>query len=147
MAITIRPLQRDDETDWRRLWAGYIDFYKAVLSPRISDGTWARLMADDPGFFALVAEIDGQVAGFSHCVVHPGTWSLAPVCYLQDLYTDPGFRAQGVGRTLIEAVLERGRNAGWMRVYWRTADDNTAAQSVYDRVAKRTAWLTYEHNF
>ena len=29
-------------------------------------------------------------------------------------------------------------------VAWITADDNATAQQLYDRIAKRTSWVTYE---
>jgi hypothetical protein len=37
-----------------------------------------------------------------------------------------------------------GRTRGWTMIRWRTADNNYRARGVYDRVATRSMWLTYE---
>jgi GNAT superfamily N-acetyltransferase len=66
------------------------------------------------------------------------------VCYLEDLFVDPVARRSGVGRALIEALAAEGRQAGWRRIYWRTAADNATAQALYDRLARRSGWVTYE---
>ena len=141
----IRPLQPADERDWRRLWAGYLEFYRRALSPETTEATWRALVAEDrPEMMGRVAEVEGRVVGLLNAVIHPNTWSAAPVCYLEDLYVDAEFRGRGIGRALIEGLAQEGRRAGWRRIYWRTADDNFTAQLLYDRVARRSRWVTYE---
>jgi len=143
--VLIRPLEAADEAAWRRLWAGYLTFYRRVLDPEITVATWRRLL--DPvgsDMFGRVAVLDATVVGILHAVIHPNTWSIAAVCYLEDLYVDAGVRGRGVGRALIEALAAEGRAAGWLRIYWRTASDNATAHALYDKLARRTAWVTYE---
>ena len=36
------------------------------------------------------------------------------------------------------------RERGWAIIRWTTADDNYRARSVYDKVATRTTWITYD---
>ena len=43
----IRPLQASDEPEWRRLWAGYLAFYRQALSREATEATWQALI--DPG--------------------------------------------------------------------------------------------------
>jgi hypothetical protein len=45
---------------------------------------------------------------------------------------------------LIEAMTKLGRGRGWTLIRWRTADDNYRARGVYDRLATRTMWITYQ---
>jgi ribosomal protein S18 acetylase RimI-like enzyme len=66
------------------------------------------------------------------------------VCYLEDLFVEPDFRGRGIGGALIVGLAEEGRQAGWRRIYWRTASDNARAQRLYDRLARRSGWITYE---
>jgi GNAT superfamily N-acetyltransferase len=141
----IRPLEPADERDWRRLWAGYLEFYRQAPSQETTEATWRALIAEArPEMIGRVAEVDGGVVGMLNAVIHPNTWSVAPVCYLEDLYVDAERRGRGIGRALILSLAEEGRRVGWRRIYWRTADDNFTAQLLYDRVARRSRWVTYE---
>ena len=66
----------------------------------------------DPGspVSAIVAERDGLVIGMANYIIHDNTATLTPVCYLQDLFVDPGERAHGVGKQWIDwLVAEMGR--------------------------------------
>lgn len=142
--LTIRPFQPRDRAAWDEMWAGYLRFYETELSPETSENTWVRFVAAAPGLIGLIAEGGDGPLGFAHAIVHPGTWSPKPVCYLEDLYVNEAARGQGAGRALIEALAEKGRAEGWLRLYWQTARDNNTAQRLYDNVATRTDWLRYE---
>ncbi len=146
MSVTIRDLRPADEDRWRELWQGYCDFYEKALPDEVTDATWRRLLDEkETDMFSLMAcDGDGLVVGMVNCVLHPVTWSQAPVCYLEDLFVDPAARKLGAGGALIEAVRERGRTRNWNRVYWKTKSDNATARSLYDKVADGTDWITYE---
>lgn len=90
-----------------------------------------------------VAELDGNVIGFSVSVVHDGTWSISPVCYLEDLFVDPAARGSGVGHALIQDLVDLGRARGWSRLYWHTPADNTVARRLYDRFVKVDDFVRY----
>ena len=143
--LAVRPLAAADRPAWQELWAGYLEFYGVALSADVTETTWRRLI--DPGradMIARVAEMDGRVAGILHAIIHSNTWSAAPVCYLEDLFVASDRRGRGVGGALIAGLAEEGRRAPWCRIYWRTASDNTTAQRLYERLARRSGWLTYE---
>jgi len=141
----VRPLAGADLSAWQELWAGYLEFYGVALSADVTETTWRRLI--DPcraDMIARVAEIDGCVVGILHAIIHPNTWSAAPVCYLEDLFVASDRRGRGVGRALIAGLAEEGRRVPWFRIYWRTASDNATAQRLYERLARRSGWVTYE---
>lgn len=140
----IRPLQPSDESDWRRLWTGYLQFYKTEVPEAVYASTFQRLLGDDPrDFNALVAEADGQLLGLTHYLFHRHAWRIEEVCYLQDLYVAPEGRGLGLGRALIEAVYARADAAGAPAVYWLTQDFNTEARQLYDRIAKVSPFIRY----
>ena len=81
--------------------------------------------------------------GFSHSLLHEGTWVLAPICYLEDLYVDPSARGRGVGRALIADLVDMARTQGWSRLYWHTRRGNEAARRVYDGFVKADDFVRY----
>ncbi len=145
MAVSIREIKEQDKPRWLELWFGYCTFYEAKVHREVTEETWRRVLnSDRDDMFSLVAELDGEVVGFVNCVVHANTWSTKPVCYLEDLFVDPAVRGQGAGRALIEGVFAKAKADDLLRVYWRTHDDNATAQALYDKIADKTKWVTYE---
>lgn len=141
--LTIRPLEARDRAAWDGMWAGYLAFYKTELWPEVSDDTFQRVLSGVLIGIVAVDENDAPL-GFAHALLHQGTWSPKLLCYLEDLYVREEARGRGVGRALIEALADRGRNEGWLRLYWQTARDNETAQKLYDKLAARTDWLRYD---
>lgn len=141
--LTIRPIEARDRAEWEIMWAGYLAFYETTLAPEISEDAFARIVSRD--LIGLIAEdADARPVGFAHALLHQGTWSPKPVCYLEDLFVREDARGAGVGRALIEALAARGRSEDWLRLYWQTSRSNRAAQKLYDNLAHRTDWLRYD---
>lgn len=106
---------------------------------------WARFFDAAEPVHALVAESDGQLVGLVHYLYHRSTTRLDPVCYLQDLFTAPTQRKQGVGKALIAAVYAQAAADGACRVYWQTQVTNTAGRALYDQVAEHQGFIVYSH--
>jgi GNAT superfamily N-acetyltransferase len=140
----VRSLTRADEPQWRRLWSAYLAFYETEASEEVYLTTFARLLSDDEPQFGLIAEVDGQPVGFVHYLFHRHNWKIEDVCYLQDLYADPGHRGQGVGRALIEAVYAAADARGAPAVYWMTQTFNATARKLYDRIGEATPFIKYQ---
>lgn len=142
MSVAVRQLRAADEARWRVLWRGYLDFYKTDIPEDVTAETFARLL-DDKRYFVRLAESDGEVIGFVHCVFHPATWSKTDYCYLEDLYVAPEARGLGAGRALIEAVYDECDTQNAARVYWLTHKDNTVARKLYDKLATLSDFVQY----
>jgi len=76
-----------------------------------------------------VAEVDGQVVG----TVGAGTGEFEGAAALTALWVDPGFRSQGVGTALVEAVTDWARNQGFSQVLLWVTEMNHKAQTLYER--------------
>ncbi len=114
-----------------------------MLPSQITQTTWSRFFDEHEPVHALVAESAGKLLGLAHHLFHRSTIQIAPVCYLQDLFTVEAARGTGVGRALIEAVYEQARMAGAERVYWQTRETNQVAMRLYDQVAERSDFVVY----
>lgn len=142
--LNTRPIRPSDETEWRRLWTGYLDFYETKVSEDVYRTAFKRLLGDDPqDHLGLIAERDGKPVGLVHYLFHRHLWKIENVCYLQDLYADPEARGQGVGRALIEAVYKAADAAGAPSVYWLTQTFNDEARRLYDRIGTLTPFIRY----
>lgn len=139
----IRSIQPTDEPTWRLLWRGYCDFYRVTLPDAVTQRTWNRILSPDSSVMCIVAEVQGQVCGFAHCVVHENTWETQPVCYLEDLFVRGDTRGQGVGRALIEWLRNAMRAEGWARLYWMTQEKDNAARHLYDQFAQADGFVRY----
>jgi GNAT superfamily N-acetyltransferase len=140
--ISIGKLEARDRAEWQELFAGYHAFYGRPDWPQESyDEAWDRIGQDDQ-IHALGARADGHLVGIVHFLVHPSTTS-ADVCYLQDLFTAPRARGQGVARALIGEVERWAREQGCARVYWHTQSGNTTARRLYDQVAENRGFIQY----
>jgi GNAT superfamily N-acetyltransferase len=144
MSVIVRPVEQRDADAWRRLFRDYGVFYKTEFDDAQLDHVWGLLTTEGSGVDALVAEVEGAVVGIAHYRSHPDTFSTGNDWYLDDLFTDPAARGTGVASALIEQLKELARATGPGTLRWITAEDNVTAQRVYDRLAKRTTWVTYE---
>jgi GNAT superfamily N-acetyltransferase len=145
--ILIRSLQVADFAQWKPLWDGYNAFYgrkdDTALPDATTQMTWSRFFDAYEPMYALVAEQSGRLLGLVHFLFHRSTISIAPTCYLQDLFTLESARGKGVGRALIQEVYERAKNARCSRVYWLTHETNQTAMKLYDKVAEKSGFVVY----
>jgi len=143
--IRILPLAERHRPDWERLYGAYAAFYKALQTPEMRAKVWSWIMDPAHEVKALVAETpEGRAVGLAH--YRPFARPLAATMggFLDDLFVDPDYRGRRVADALIEAVAAIGREKGWSVIRWITADDNYRGRGVYDRLAVRTMWITYD---
>lgn len=143
--LIIRPAAASDYADWRMMWDGYCAFYDVAMPEEVTQFTWARILDPSVPVHALIARAPGtgEARGMANFVLHDNTWCLTPVCYLEDLYTHPHVRGQGVGKALIDRLTDEGRAKGWARVYWTTRASNTRARRLYDLYAPADDFVRY----
>jgi GNAT superfamily N-acetyltransferase len=145
--ILIRPVQTADFPQWKVLWDGYNAFYGRIdataLPEETTRMTWSRFFDAYEPMHALVTEQAGELVGLVHFIYHRSTISIAPTCYLQDLFTRESARGKGVGRALIDEVYKVAKEAGSARVYWLTHESNEMAMKLYDKVADKSGFIVY----
>jgi ribosomal protein S18 acetylase RimI-like enzyme len=138
-----RPVQADREA-WDRLYAGYAEFYSVAQTPGMRDRVWGWIMDPEHEVEAFVAEGERGLVGLAHFRAFARPLSATTGGFLDDLFVAPEARGSGAAEALIRAVAEVGRERGWSVIRWITAEDNARARKLYDRLARRTPWVTYD---
>lgn len=92
------------------------------------------LFIEKNGAEAVIAEIDGNPAGYALFFKSYSTFLAKPGIYLEDLYVSPKFRSQGIGEAILKnlATLCLERNYG--RLEWSVLDWNERAIKFYRSV-------------
>jgi GNAT superfamily N-acetyltransferase len=144
--FTIARVAASDLDDLLPLMRAYCDFYSVSPSDEQLLGMARGLIADPEreGVQLIARRADGAAAGFASLFWTWDTTEGGRIAVMNDLYVDARGRGNGVGTSLIEACRSEARERGASVLAWKTALDNTRAQSVYDRIgAERAQWLDY----
>ena len=145
MPITIRPVEQKDRAQWNALYQGYAEFYEVTQTDAMRDTVWSWLFDDVHETEGLVAvDHKGTLIGITHFRPFARPLSATTGGFLDDLFVTPASRGSGASRLLIEAVAQIGKQRGWSVIRWITAEDNYRARSLYDKVADKTKWATYD---
>lgn len=144
MSVNVRPIQASDHDEWVELFTAYGVFYETEFTEPQIETVWGWLMDKKHRHNAWVAEVDGELVGFAHLRHHGDTFTGGKAWYLDDLFTAPAARGLGVATKLISALRAYADAHGGGTISWITADDNATAQRVYDKIANRTRWVTYD---
>lgn len=144
MPVIIRAPIAADKPAWENLYKGYAEFYGVTQTPQMRDRVWGWITDPAHDVKCFVAEAEGALIGLTHFRPFFSPLSANVKGFLDDLFVDPATRGSGAAQLLIDAVSAHGRAHGWAVIRWITADDNYRARGVYDRVATRTGWITYD---
>jgi GNAT superfamily N-acetyltransferase len=142
--LNIRPATREDAAiilDLIRALAIYErepDAVTATESDILRDGFGAT-----PKFRCVIAEWDGQAAGFAFWFYNYSTWQGRPGLYLEDLFVKPEFRGKGIGKALLLHLAKVAANENCGRFEWSVLDWNTPAIEFYESLGAKLhrEWL------
>ena len=90
-----------------------------------------HLLFSHPGFYSIVAEADGRLAG-SNCLDERN-----PIAGVGPITVDPAGQNRGVGRQLMESVLARANEAGFKGVRLVQAAFHLRSLSLYAKLGFR----------
>ena len=142
--MLIRRPTEADRPGWDKLYAGYADFYRVTQTQGMRDRVWSWIHDPAHTTEALVAEHDGRLVGLAHFRPFARPLAASVGGYLDDLFVDPSARGSGAADRLIDALNEEAQRRGWTVIRWITAENNFRARAVYERLAERTNWVTYD---
>ena len=145
MTFEIRPVRDGDFFNWLPLFADYGDFYGTPVPDEKALLVWSWLTAGTHGLSAFVAQKDdGSLVGLAHYRTFARPLAGGTGVYLDDLFVAQDERGNGIGTALIGRVKDVAAEQHSGIVRWVTAPDNEEAQVLYDKLAERTSWVTYD---
>lgn len=140
----IRP-SGEHRQAWNDLYAGYASFYRVEQTPDMREVVWGWINDPRGGVECLLAvNAAGEPVGLAHYREFVRPLSASRGCFLDDLFVAPSARGSGAAGRLLQALTDQARERGWSVIRWITADDNYRARGFYDKIARRTPWVTYD---
>lgn len=105
----------------------------------------ARLFGERPPAQAMVAEVNGVVAGYAIYFFNFSTWEAAPGLYLEDVYVRPAWRRRGIASIFLKRLAQIAVERGCRRFEWMCLDWNKPARDFYEKLGARpmTDWVLY----
>jgi len=113
--------------------------YAKALGVDLCFQNFEQELAQLPGEYApprgslLMATVAGDDAGC--CALRAlDSSDYANACEMKRLYVRPQYRGLGLGRKLVEAILDQARQTGFSCLLLDTLDDMEAARALYDEL-------------
>jgi GNAT superfamily N-acetyltransferase len=97
------------------------------------------------GMITLIAEVDGEAAGYAVVYEQYSTFSGLPKLFLEDIFILEQHRGTGAGYLLFREVAAEAARRGCCEMEWQVLTWNQRAIDFYERLgAKRDEeWYTY----
>lgn len=140
--IEITQLRLADAHDLAPLVAAYAQDRKRG-APRRPDEYYAELLLSDRTAEILGARRGGELVGFAIFFDLPDTMTGMRAGQLDELYVDHDVRSQGIGRALVDALAEEGRNRGWTHLRWMVPKKPAASGRLAQTLAEPGGWDSY----
>jgi GNAT superfamily N-acetyltransferase len=128
----VRPARPDDAPLLARMLH---DFNTEFADPSPGPEVLARRVLAFIESGAMVYLLGGGGPdGFAEVSFRPSVWADEPVGYLEELYVVPRRRGEGIGRALMNAVIDLARERGAAGLEVVTGETDTAARALYESV-------------
>ena len=104
-----------------------------------------HLFGPRPYAEVLIAEVDGEPAGFALFFHNYSTFLARPGIYLEDLFVVPARRGLGLGKRLLAALAALAVERGCGRLEWSVLKWNAPAIGFYERLGAvaMNGWQVY----
>ena len=127
----IRAAGVDDAPDVARLLHDFNrEFDEPTPSVAVLGERGARLIAEGEITVLLAGT---PPLGLALIRLRPSIWTGSADAYLEELYVVPNKRGRGIGRALLEAAMDRAREAGAAHIDLNTGETDRAARGLYER--------------
>ncbi len=144
--LKIRPATREDAPVIAGLVRELADYEKLLHEAKATPADFLReLESPNPVIHVLIAEWNGEPAGFALYFFNFSTFVGRPGLYLEDLFVKPALRSHGIGRGLLRALARVARERNCGRMEWAVLDWNEPALRFYQTLGARQMkeWIVH----
>ena len=133
-SINIRRAERKDAKAMMALIHELATFEKAPDEVTVSlDHFIESGFGSNPVWWAFVAENDAkEVIAFALYYIRYSTWK-GQRLYLEDIIVNEAWRGKGVGKQLMDVLIEEGKQKGFSGMMWQVLDWNEPAIKFYKK--------------
>lgn len=114
--------------DWNERWFQHVCLFNQLNEKEMAIFKTLLLRIHSETCYALVADHKGKVLACGLGVLEDEYFGL------YDIVTNKAYRNQGIGRQLVHALLQWGRNNGAQLAYLQVVQDNIPAQTLYKKI-------------
>jgi len=130
--LSIRSAAAEDASLLRDFIRELADYERGLDQVSISETDIVRDgFGPQQKFRAVIAEWDGEPAGYALFFEVYSTWRGRAALYLEDLFVRPTFRSKGIGRALLSHVAAVAHKENCYGVRWEVLDWNQLAIDFY----------------
>lgn len=86
----------------------------------------------NPVCWTFVAEVDGKIVGFALYYIRYSTWK-GQAMYLEDILVIHEMRGKGIGKLLMDRLIEEAKEKKFNRIIWQVLDWNEPTINFYKK--------------
>ena len=133
MNIIIRKAVKEDCVRMMELINELAVYEKAAAEVTVEFNHFTESgFGDKPVWFSYVAEVDGNVEGFALWYVRYSTWK-GQRMYLEDILVTEKMRGKGLGKLLLDKLIEEAKEKHYSGMMWQVLDWNEPAINFYKK--------------
>ena len=133
MDIKIRQAVKEDCPRMMELIKELAEYEKAPEQVTVDFNHFVESgFGENPVWWAYIAEADGKVEGFALYYIRYSTWK-GQRMYLEDIIVTEKMRGHGLGKMLLDKLIEVAKEKKISGMMWQVLDWNEAAISFYKK--------------
>jgi GNAT superfamily N-acetyltransferase len=133
MEITIRKAVKEDCGRMLELIKELAEYEKAPEQVTVNFDHFVESgFCANPVWWAYVAEADGKVEGFALYYIRYSTWK-GQRMYLEDILVTEKMRGRGLGKLLLDNLIEEAKEKQFTGIAWQVLDWNEPAINFYKK--------------
>jgi len=131
--LKIRQAEESDIPKILAMIKELADYEKLLDKVQTSEEDLRKVIFGENNFVeVLIAEYDNKICGQTIFFKNFSTFVGRPGYYIEDLYVKPEFRGKGIGKALLDEVINKAKENNFGRVEWVVLDWNVSAIEFYE---------------